>query len=79
MTVSKVDDNEYTFLIADLMITLDQSDEFVVKFWICGRELPFTFTDRADFCFMQEGIRIEVDKRVNYIYYDSIDNIQVLI
>ena len=56
MTVSKVDDNEYTFLIADLMITLDQSDDFVVKFWICGRELPFTFTDRADFCFMQEGI-----------------------
>lgn len=76
--ISKLEENEYTYLIADLMITLDQADEFVVKFWISGNDLPFSFTDRADFCFMQEGVRIEVDGRVNYLFYDNIDNIQVL-
>ncbi len=76
--ISKMNDNEYSFIIADLMVTLDGLKDFVVKFWICGRELPFIFDEESDFCFMQEGIRIEKDNRVNYIFYDSIDNVQVL-
>lgn len=76
--ISKCEDCEYSILIADLMVTLDSADVFVLKIWMGGKELPFIFDDEHDICFLQEGIRAEKGTRVNYIFYDTIDNIQVL-
>ena len=76
--IRKCDDCEYTVLIADLMVTLDKLDDFILKIWIGGKELAFIFDEEHDLIFLQEGIKAEKDNRVNYIFYDQIDNIMVI-
>lgn len=76
--IRKCDDCEYAVLIADLMVTLDKLDEFLLKIWTGGKELAFIFDDEHDLTFLQEGIKAEKDNRVNYIFYDQIDNIMVI-
>lgn len=76
--IYKAEDCEYTILIADLMVTLDSLDEFIIKLWIGSKDLPFKFDNTSDFHFLQEGIRVETDNRINYIFYDTIDSIQVI-
>jgi hypothetical protein len=76
--IQKCDDCEYALAIADLMVTLDSLDFFVLKIWIGGRELPFKFDAEHTLTFLQEGIRAEKDNRINYVFYDSIDNIMVI-
>ena len=76
--IQKCEDCEYSILIADLMVTLDSADEFVMKVWIGGKEIPFIFDDEHTITFLQEGIKAEKKNRVNYIFYDSIDNVMVI-
>ena len=76
------DDCEYTVLIADLIITMNQLQEtppnlFTLKIWTTGRDLPFTFENHCDFHFLQEGIRIEDERAVMYVWYDCIEYIRV--
>ena len=72
------DDCEYTILIADLIETLASLDEFILKIWITGTELPFTCDDRMDLDFLQEGIRFSNENVVLYIFYDTIATIKVV-
>ena len=85
MPIKKCEDCEYSVLIADLMVTLDSMDVFLLKIWTGGKELPFEFTEEHELVFLQEGIRTqrttelfgESRTSVGYIFYDTIDNIQV--
>ena len=79
MPIHKQDDCEYTFLIADLMTTLSFADKFVCKIWTGGKELPFIFDDEHTMLFLQEGIRASKGNRINYVLYDTIDNVQIFI
>lgn len=76
------DDCDYTILIADLIGTLmayDKDDKyFVLKIWINGTELPFEFESYNHFDFLQEGLRVETNKRIIYLFYDIISQIEVL-
>ena len=36
--IYKAEDCEYTILIADLMVTLDSLDEFIIKLWIGSKD-----------------------------------------
>ena len=76
--IRKCDDCEYSVLIADLMVTLDRADQFILKIWTGGKELAFIFDDEHTLTFLQEGIKAEKGNRVNYIFYDTIDNIMVM-
>ena len=76
------DDCDYTVLIADLIATLmtyeKHNKPFILKIWINGSELPFEFDWNSHFDFLQEGLRVETKKRIIYLFYDIISQIEVL-
>lgn len=73
---------DYSILIADLIATLmvleKHKESFVVKMWCNTSELPFIFTDDSHFNFLQEGLRVERNGSIKYIFYDVITCIEVL-
>ena len=76
------DDCDYTILVADLIATLMTMDKdnqvFTLKIWITGSELPFEFESYNHFDFLQEGIRVESNERIVYLFYDIISQIEVI-
>ena len=76
------DDCDYTILIADLISTLMIYDKdntpFLLKIWIGGSELPFEFKSSYHFYFLQEGIRVETNDKIEYLFYDVINQIEVI-
>lgn len=78
-------DAEFVPLMADLVATLltrdsmeDERDRlFTLNIWTNGRDLPFQFESHCHFEFMQEGLRIEDDRAVMYLFYDVIEYIRV--
>lgn len=77
--IYKAEDCEYTVLIADLMVTLDSLKKFTLKIWVGSKDLPFKFDETSDLQFLQEGIKVETEDRIIYIFYDTIDSIQVIL
>ena len=77
--ISVNDGDEFTVLIADLIKTLAGFDEFVLKVWVNGVELPFKFKSKeSDFLFMQDGIKVSTGNMlVEYLYYDVLSYIEV--
>lgn len=74
------DDCEYTVLIADLIETLASLDEFRLKMWVNGNEIPYTFhSGMADFEFLQEGLKISNKENIQYLFYDTLISIMVMI
>lgn len=76
------DDCEYTVIIADLiatLMTLDKDNQrFKVKIWVGNVELPFLFDNNCNFDFLQEGLRVEMEKVIDYIFYDLISLVEVV-
>ena len=76
------DDCDYTVLIADLIATLmiyDKDEKsFTLKIWINGTELPFEFDCSSHFDFLQEGLRVETNERIVYLFYDILSEVEVL-
>ena len=76
------DDCDYTILIADLIATLMTYDKdkkpFTLKIWINGTELPFEFDCSSHFNFLQEGLRVETNERIVYLFYDILSEVEVL-
>lgn len=76
------DDCDYTILIADLIATLMTMDKdskpFTLKIWITGSELPFEFESFNHFDFLQEGIRVETSDKIVYLFYDVINQLEVV-
>ena len=76
------DDCEYTVLIADLIATLMTYDKdnkpFTLKIWVTGSELPFEFDYSSHFDFLQEGLRVETNERIVYLFYDILSEVEVL-
>ncbi len=76
------DDCDYTVLIADLIATLMTYDKdkkpFILKIWITGSELPFEFDCSSHFNFLQEGLRVETNERIVYLFYDILSEVEVL-
>lgn len=76
------EDCEYTVLIADLIATLmtyDKDDKvFTLKIWITGSELPFEFESSCHFDFLQEGLRVESNDKIEYLFYDIWSQVEVL-
>ena len=78
-------DAEFVPLVADLIATLMTRDEmddardrlFTLNIWTNNRDLPFSFESHCHFEFMQEGLRIEDDRAVMYLFYDVIEYIRV--
>ena len=75
--ISKCEDCDYTITIADLMVMLSELDEFILKIWISGSEIPFKYSQDDDFKFLQESLKIVSDGFVDYIYYDTITMVRV--
>ena len=75
------DDCDYSVIVADFiatLMTLDKDDKrFCVRIWISNTELPFKFDSDCHFDFLQEGIRVEENNTINYIFYDLITCIEV--
>lgn len=79
------EDAEFVPLIADLIATLltrDQMDDekdrlFTLNIWTNNRDLPFSFESDCHFEFMQEGLRIEDNTAVMYLFYDTIEYVLV--
>ena len=76
--ISLCDDCEYTILIADLIETLASMKKFVLRIWIGSNELPLMFNHEYDVKFLQEGIRIQKNNVVEYIFYDVITEVRVI-
>ncbi len=76
------DDCDYTVLIADLIATLMTYDKdkkpFILKIWITSSELPFEFDCSSHFNFLQEGLRVETNERIVYLFYDILSEVEVL-
>ena len=75
--IAKCEDCDYTISIADLMVTLSQLDKFELKIWITGTELPFEYSEKDDFKFLQESLKIVTDSAVEYIFYDIINLVRI--
>lgn len=76
------DDCDYTILVADLiatLMTMDKDDkQFTLKIWITGSELPFEFDCSSHFDFLQEGLRVETNEKIIYLFYDIWSEVEVL-
>lgn len=75
----EVGDGEFTFTISDLIQTLSKLDNFKLKIWVSNVELPFTYTEKCDFVFLQESIRVTKDNHIEYVLYDYISYLKVVI
>ena len=75
--IAKCEDCEYTITIADLMVTLDMLDKFELKIWITGSDLPFEYSEKDDFKFLQESLKIVSDSVVEYVFYDIIQLVRI--
>ena len=75
--ISVCDDCEYSTLVADLILKLNEYDKFKLNIWVNNTELPFVFNQTWDFHFLQEGIRVSKHDVVIYILYDLISLIDV--
>lgn len=76
MAIRKMNDNEYSFIVADLMVTLDSLKEYILHIRV--GEYDFNFDETYDLVFMQEGIRASKDGRINYLLYELMELIQVI-
>lgn len=75
--IAKCDDCEYSITIADLMVTLSQLDEFNLKIWITGSELAFEYSEKDDFKFLQESLKVVTATAIEYIFYDIIQLVRI--
>lgn len=75
--IAKCDDCEYTISIADLMVTLSQLDNFTLKIWIGNNPLAFEYSEKDDFKFLQESLKIVTSSAVEYIFYDTIELVRI--
>lgn len=77
MTVDVLDDCEFTVLIADLIKFLASHERFTVRIWISGSEIAYSYTDKSDFLFLQEGVRVDTGEWTDYLYYDTITAMRI--
>ena len=77
--ISKTENCEYSFMIADLMVTLDSLEEQSKKYnlYISQGEYKFTWDNGWDLQFLQEGIKASRDGRVFYVLYDLMELIEI--
>lgn len=80
--IKKCDDCEYSIVIADLMVTLDQMEKYTLKIWTTGKELAFEYTEEHTLTFLQEAIKTEriskYSHTIGYVLYDTIDSILII-
>ena len=77
MGISIADENEFTFLIADLIETLSGTGEFILKIWVNNNEIPYKYTHEDNFYFMQEGFRVSSDGVIDWFFYDMISSVRL--
>ena len=75
--IAKCEDCEYTVTIADLMVTLSKLEKFNLRLWVTGSELPLEYSEKDDFKFLQESLKVVTDSAIEYIYYDIITLVRV--
>lgn len=74
------DECEYTILIADLIETLAGLDDFLLRIWVNGSEISYDFKSKdKDFEFLQEGLKISDEAMIDYIFYDTIVSVKVIL
>ena len=75
----EVGDGEFSYTISDLIKTLAKTYRFKLKIWLTGVELPLEFNDECDFTFLQESVKVVDENLIQYVFYDLIANIRVVI
>ena len=75
----EIGDGDYTYTISDLVQVLAKLDKFKLKIWVSNVELPFTFTEESDLMFLQESVRVKHDNHIEYVLYDYITHIRVVL
>lgn len=75
--IAKCEDCEYTVTIADLMVTLSKLEKFNLRLWVTGSELPLEYSEKDDFKFLQESLKVVTDSAIEYIYYDIITLVRI--
>ena len=75
--ISVCDDCEFSILVADLIKTLNDTQKYILKIWLRGTELAFTYTNEWNYHFMQEGVRIMDNEQIDWIFYDEIAFVRV--
>lgn len=73
--IYKTKNAEYTQFIADLMISLDDLDKFVLVIHV--GEASYGFDESCTFKFLTEGLKISNSDRDNYYWYDTIELFQI--
>ena len=75
----EVGEGEFTYTVSDLIQTLAKLDQFKLKLWVNNVELPFTFSHECDFTFLQESVKVVKDNHIEYVLYDFITHVKVVI
>lgn len=68
---------DFSIIIADFIETLDGTDKFTLKIWLNTSELPYEYSEKSNFYFMQEGVRIMDNQKIDYIFYDVIVSMRI--
>ena len=78
--ISVCDDCDYTVLTADLIETLAGLDEFILRIWVSGSEISYDFkSSEKDFKFLQEGLKVSDSEMIDYVFYDTIVSVKVIV
>ena len=76
--ISIESDNDFTYLIADLIKQLSVLEKYTFKVWVTGSDLPFEFNENCSYHFMQEGMRVINGTGIGYLFYDTISAMEII-
>lgn len=71
------EDIEYSHILEDVINTLLNAEQFIMKVWVDGSEVPFTIDDSNDVEFLKEALKVSRDNETTWILYGIIMAIRV--
>lgn len=71
------DDIEYSYILEDVINTLLNAEQFIMKVWVDGSEVPFAIDDSNDVEFLKEALKVSSGNETTWILYGIIMAIRV--
>ena len=80
MTVISYEDIEYSGIIGDVIKTLSKLDNYILRIWVDGTEIPYRVFDEDTIEFLHESIKITdaESKSITWILYGIIMSFKVV-
>ena len=78
MSVQVAEGCEYSTLIASFIEQLASLDKFILNIHMSNGTTPLPFTDDDSFIFYDDGVRIQSDNHISFIFYDMLVGMEII-